>query len=231
MVVRWSFPVKYTNPLSVFPAGTSISLTLTKELENNHWVLLYNSDVPDSLIFNITPNYISKTDENGFTNFDNLLEGSYKITSLSGVDYIYHLDDIISFYDELLIGGKDTTVELFTFDPLYKIDSSKIERDSTIINGGNLTLKTNFSGNIIVQMLKENKVYIEEKFENTTNFNLKNIPTGEYTVRAYLDINRNNFWDSGSWEEKKQPEKIHYYNEKIVVRENWDLELEWIILY
>ena len=80
-----------------------------------------------------------------------------------------------------------------------------------------------------MQKLKENKVYIKEPFEHTTDFTLKNIPTGEYTLRAFSDENGNTFWDSGSWGEKRQAEEMHYYFEKITFRENWDLELEWII--
>ena len=215
--------------INFYRLAVKIENSLIKEAEKSHWVLLYNSDVPDSLIFKITPNYVSKTDKNGFANFNNLTKGSYKTTSLSGDDYIYHEDDIISFSDELIRAGTDTTIDLFTFDPLYKIDSSEIVKDTTITDGGNLTLKSDFSGNIVVQLLKGSKVYIQETFESTTDFTLKNIPTGEYTLRAFWDENRNTFWDSGSWKEKRQAEKMHYYFEKITVRENWDLELEWFI--
>ena len=215
--------------INFYRLAVKIENSLIKEAEKSYWVLLYNSDVPDSLIFKITPNYVSKTDKNGFANFNNLTEGKYKTTSLSGDDYIYHEDDIISFSDELIIAGADTTIDLFTFDPLYKIDSSEIVKDTTITEGGSLTLKSDFSGNIIVQLLKGSKVYIQETFERTTDFTLKNIPTGEYTLRAFSDENGNTFWDSGSWVEKRQAEKMHYYFEKITVRENWDLELEWFI--
>ena len=226
--LEYIIPPKDTT-LNFYYLNAKIENALTKEDENNHWVLLYNSDVPDSLIFKITPNYVSKTDKNGFANFNNLIKGSYKITSLSGNDYIYHEDDIISFSDELIISGTDTTIDLFTFDLLYKIDSVEIIKDTTITAGGSLTLKSDFSGNIIIQLLKGSRVYIQEKFESTTDFTLKNIPTGEYTVRAFWDKNGNSFWDSGSWIEKRQAEKMHYYSEKITVRENWDLELEWFI--
>ena len=215
--------------INFYYLSAKIENSLSKENEKSHWVLLYNSDVPDSLIFKITPNYVSKTDKNGFANFNNLTEGNYKITSLSGDDYIYHEDDIISFSDELIVAGTDTAIDLFTFDPLYKIDSSEIVKDTTITEGGSLTLKSDFNRNIIVQLLKGSKGYIQETFESTTNFILKNIPTGEYTLRAFSDENRNTFWDSGSWRAKRQAEKMHHYFEKITIRENWDLELEWFI--
>ena len=131
--------------INFYYLSAKIKNSLSKEDEKSHWVLLYNSDVPDSLIFKITPNYVSKTDKNGFADFDNLTEGSYKTTSLSGEDYIYHEDDIISFSDKLIVAGKDTSIDLFTFDPLYKIDSSKIVKDTIITDGGKITLKSDFS--------------------------------------------------------------------------------------
>jgi len=226
--LEYIIPPKDTT-LNFYYLNAKIENSLTKEDEKNHWVLLYNSDVPDSLIFKITPNYVSKTDKNGFANFNNLEKGSYKTTSVSGDDYIYHEDDIISFCDKVIITGKDTAVDLFAFDPLYKIDSSAIVKDTTITDGGKITLKSDFRGNIVVQLLKGSKVYIQEIFEQTTDFTLKNIPTGEYTLRAFSDENGNTFWDSGSWIEKRQSEKMHYYSEKITIRENWNLELEWFI--
>tara|TARA_Y100000385_G_scaffold30489_2_gene28772 strand:- start:22137 stop:23189 length:1053 start_codon:yes stop_codon:yes gene_type:complete len=226
--LEYIIPPKDTT-LNFYYLNAKIENALTKENENNHWVLLYNSDVPDSLIFKITPNYVSKTNKSGFANFNNLIKGSYKITSLSGDDYIYHEDDIISFSDQLIRAGTDTTIDLFTFDPIYKIDSIEIIKDTTITTGGSLTLKSDFSGNTIVQLLKGSKVYIQEKFESNTDFTLKNIPTGEYTLRAWGDKNGNTLWDSGSWIEKRQTEKMRYYSEKITVRENWNLELEWFI--
>ncbi|MDG1719547.1 MAG: hypothetical protein P8H17_07025, partial [Flavobacteriales bacterium] len=226
--LEYIIPPKDTT-LNFYYLNVKIENSLTKEDEKNHWVLLYNSDVPDSLIFKITPNYVSKTNKSGFANFNNLIKGSYKITSLSGDDYIYHEDDIISFSDQLIRAGTDTTIDLFTFDPIYKIDSIEIIKDTTITTGGSLTLKSDFSGNTIVQLLKGSKVYIQEKFESNTDFTLKNIPTGEYTLRAWGDKNGNTLWDSGSWIEKRQTEKMRYYSEKITVRENWNLELEWFI--
>ena len=226
--LEYIIPPKDTT-LNFYYLNAKIENSLTKEDEKNHWVLLYNSDVPDSLIFKITPNYVSKTDKNGFANFNNLEKGSYKTTSVSGDDYIYHEDDIISFCDKVIITGKDTAVDLFAFDPLYKIDSSAIVKDTTITDGGKITLKSDFRGNIVVQLLKGSKVYIQEIFEQTTDFTLKNIPTGEYTLRSFSDENGNTFWDSGSWIEKRQSEKMYYYSEKITIRENWNLELEWFI--
>ena len=206
-----------------------IQNSLSQEDEKNHWILLYNSDIPDSLIFKSTPNYVCKTNKDGYFIFNNIIDGSYKVVSLSGDDYIYHEEEILSFSDKTIVAGVDTSIELYTFNPLYKIDSTEIVKDTTITEGGSLTFKSDFNGDIIVQLLKGDKVIVQEYFESTTDFILKNIPTGEYTIRAFSDENKNGFWDSGSWKDRKQAEITSIYHEKITIRENWDLELDWLI--
>lgn len=203
--------------------------SFTGEKEKNSWVILYNYSVSDSQIFNVLPSYISKTNENGIAKFkDNIKLGKYQIGSLSGGDYIYHEEELISFSDNLINIEVDSSIVLYSFNPLQKIDSIEIIKDSTIIKGGRLTLKTDLSDVVIVQLLKGKTVILQEQFENTRNFNLKNIATGEYTLRAFLDENKNGYWDTGNFTEKKQAERMCYYPEKITIRENWDLELSWI---
>ena len=35
--------------------------------------------------------------------FNNIIDGNYKIVSISGEDYIYHEDEVISFSNEIII--------------------------------------------------------------------------------------------------------------------------------
>ena len=48
-----------------------------------------------------------------------------------------------------------------------------------------------------------------------------------YYLRMYIDENGDGQWTTGSWTEKRQPEKIYYYSEKITTKSNWDFEEEW----
>ena len=48
-----------------------------------------------------------------------------------------------------------------------------------------------------------------------------------YYMRLYLDTDGNGRWTTGSWEEKRQPEKVYYFPEKIQTKSNWDFEQEW----
>jgi hypothetical protein len=50
---------------------------------------------------------------------------------------------------------------------------------------------------------------------------------GPYHLMVILDENNSGKWDTGNYLEKRQPEKVLFYTEKIDVRSSWDLELEW----
>ena len=49
----------------------------------------------------------------------------------------------------------------------------------------------------------------------------------DYYVRAFIDANGNNRWDTGCYAEGRQPEMVYYYPHKITVRANWDIEQTW----
>lgn len=50
-----------------------------------------------------------------------------------------------------------------------------------------------------------------------------------YYARLYIDLNGNGKWDSGKIATKTQPEETYYYNKKIQLKKNWDVEQTWDI--
>ena len=50
---------------------------------------------------------------------------------------------------------------------------------------------------------------------------------GTYYLRLVLDSNNNGIWDTGNYEEKRQPEQVRYFNQPVVLRANWDVQQEW----
>gem|GEM_PF-6045675 len=59
-----------------------------------------------------------------------------------------------------------------------------------------------------------------------TNLQLEDLKPSSYSVKLIIDENNNGIWDSGSYKEKLQPEKIIFYSERIDLLANWDKELE-----
>ena len=50
---------------------------------------------------------------------------------------------------------------------------------------------------------------------------------GEYMIRILIDVNRNGKWDTGKYDEQLQPESLIYYMEKVSVRANWDIKIDF----
>lgn len=52
---------------------------------------------------------------------------------------------------------------------------------------------------------------------------------GKYGARLINDANGNGVWDTGSYEEKRQPEMVYYYPMVLELKANFDLTQEWDI--
>ena len=48
-----------------------------------------------------------------------------------------------------------------------------------------------------------------------------------YFLRLYIDSNGDGEWTTGSWTEKRQPERVYYFPHSIQTKSNWDFEEVW----
>ena len=79
------------------------------------WIMLFKSTIDDSLIFKTSPNYVSKTNIDGYYNFPNLKFGKeYKLVATTNLNFIYNQDDNIAFHYKNIIAGKDSFINMFT---------------------------------------------------------------------------------------------------------------------
>ena len=90
-----------------------------------------------------------------------------------------------------------------------------------------VTLKT-VTENFIIQLLDRKGEVLKEKTEAPNNIiEFSYLKPGEYGLKAIYDRNNNGKWDTGNYEEKRQPEKVKFFDKELEVRSNWDLEIEW----
>ena len=223
------------------------SLNLRGKLQNaytltsieNAWVMLFEENRSDSVIFKEKPNYIAKTNKNGDFYFPNLNNKNYKAVSLTGFDFIYNEEEEIAFSNTLVNAEKDSFISLLSFDPIIVIDS--LIKDSTLIKGdsievdslakdevkyGKLNIIIEENKQCLFQLFQNNKVINEFSFYEKP-FLITNIIPGKYRLKYINDIDGDEKWTTGSWRLKTQPEKTINYPSEIIIRSNWDLELEW----
>lgn len=89
---------------------------------------------------------------------------------------------------------------------------------------------TEITGQVIIQLLENNedeevitqKIISEDK---TVVFDF--LEPDKYKIKIIYDRNNNGKWDTGSYQDKYQPERVAYINEVIKIRSNWDSNLTW----
>lgn len=82
--------------------------------------------------------------------------------------------------------------------------------------------------NLILQLLDESgKVVRQNYLDKGRAVNYEYLVPAIYRLRLIIDENGNRKWDTGNYQGKRQPEKVMYHSQKITVRANWDIEMEW----
>ena len=211
----------------------------------NAWVMLFQENIDDSVIFKGTPNYISKTDNNGIFYFPNLKNKKYKIVALTDFDFIYNKGEKIAFSNRIIDSKIDSFISLFGFDQI--IENKDIYKDSILMQSdvtqsssldsilqddflfGKLEIISVQNRPLIFQLLQNEKVIIETPFFEKP-YLIDGIEAGKYQLKCILDNNEDSIWNTGNWDLKIQPEKVVNYPSEIIIRSNWDLQLDWIIL-
>ena len=96
---------------------------------------------------------------------------------------------------------------------------------------GSLTFKfSNVQGPMIVQLLKNNddeEVIRQKMFSEDGNVEFALLPPEKYKVKVIYDTNGNGKWDTGSYQDKYQPERVSYVNDVIKLRSNWSETHQW----
>tara|TARA_Y100001954_G_scaffold239250_1_gene312324 strand:- start:2439 stop:3527 length:1089 start_codon:yes stop_codon:yes gene_type:complete len=208
-------------------------------------ILLYDADIHDSLIYKIPPNFIAKTDKNGYFNFSNLDSNTYQVFAHQDFEYKYSNSKKTAFLNYTINAKKDSFVSLYAFEPLLQNNiisdsisnikkdiSDKIIKDSSQFleeNYGNLELIIDKINPCIIQLISNEKVIKELNF-STGPYIIKNIPPANYRIKYIYDINNDGKWNTGNLEERVLPEKVIYYPNEVNIRANWDLVLDWSIL-
>ena len=208
-------------------------------------ILLYDTEIHDSLIFKIPPNFIARTDKNGNFNFSNLDLKTYNIFAHQDFDYKYSNNKKIAFLNNSVNAKKDSFLLLYAFEPILQskliTDSSLITQKDTINksvedssqffekNYGNLELVFDENKACVIQLISNDKVIKEKSFLKEP-YIIKNIPPASYRIKYINDLNSDGMWTTGDRELRVQPERVFYYPNSVNVRENWNLVLDWFIL-
>ena len=213
---------------SLFITGKVLD-ALTLKPKSNVKVFLHESNINDSLSFETKPKYVTKTNENGGFTLNNINNKNYNIYCITGLDYKYHDQDLIGFYNSEITAQDTSECVLYLYDPLYSKDQKNDSVATKIIkNNIKIIVNCELEKSIIFEMYKD-KVLIKDSIFDTGPYIIENVEPGTYELKIIIDDNKNNTWDPGNHLIKKLPEKVYIYKELINLRENWSFELDCFI--
>tara|TARA_Y100001954_G_scaffold27787_1_gene25115 strand:- start:959 stop:2014 length:1056 start_codon:yes stop_codon:yes gene_type:complete len=198
----------------------------------NIWVVLHDTSVLDSQLLKKTPEFVAKTNLDGYFVFPNLQnEKKYKVYAFNKNKYFYD-ESNIAFYDKSIEIGVDTFIELFSFNSYdtayYKYDSTYNALSDSVLNpeNSNIIISSSFSMPCILQLFVDETIIYEDYFDKYPLI-LKNISPGSYQLKYIHDLDLNKKWTNGNLQKRRQAEKVFIYKDKVLIRENWDLEIDW----
>ena len=93
----------------------------------------------------------------------------------------------------------------------------------------NLFFNTDVADSAFVELLNasDDVVRISPVINSTAEFMY--LMPGTYYARLFKDRNGNGKYDTGKYDEKRQPDEVYYYPKKLVLKKNWDIEQPWNI--
>ncbi len=84
--------------------------------------------------------------------------------------------------------------------------------------------------NFVFELINEKNIVVKSWYSNKSESKIiQNLLPGKYSLRCYNDKNKNGKRDTGFYIKKEQPEKTYIYQNTILIRANWDIQVNWNI--
>ena len=136
----------------------------------------------------------------------------------------------LSFFSENFIElTKDNTPDLNFF---FNAEEVEVESDSLNVTEDIeqfANIVGNINGNYILPVVielgnKDNTFKTELSFDG--KFKIDNVISGTYQLLAYQDRNNNKILNTGNLQDDSNSEKFYVYPDSLILRANWELEIE-----
>lgn len=84
-----------------------------------------------------------------------------------------------------------------------------------------------FDPSMRIQVLNGREQVLQEQSAQSDGALFRYLRPDAYYLRMYKDVNGDGKWTTGSWDDKRQPEKVYVNPTKIQTKSNWDFEETW----
>lgn len=154
-----------------------------------------------------------------------IITPTIKEIGLTKLGLIYNFKENAE-YDIFMTPGSIEDVFGLKNDTLNVHLKTKKEADYGIIN---LTVTPNFTHNYIIQFFQKENVIQENYLKDSSNIKYKYLLPGDYKMKLIIDNNNNQKWNTGNYIKGLQPEKVIYYEKELIIKANWENDINWDI--
>ena len=196
---------------------------------NKPSILLWKGMIDKNELLSKKPDYIISSSDK--FSFGYLAYDKYTVLAVDLYNPKLSLEkNKISFFSESFIDlKKDNTPELNFF---FNAEEVEVESDSLNV-AEDIEQFANIVGNIngnyilpvVIELRNEDNSFKTELFFDG-KFKIDNVISGTYQLFAYQDRNNNNILDTGNLQDDSNSEKFYVYPDSLILRTNWELEIE-----
>ncbi len=91
-----------------------------------------------------------------------------------------------------------------------------------------IEMKPTYPMSYILQLMTDKEeIKREVYFSSDTTFTFNYLLPGDIILKIIYDANGNKKWDGGKFIHKIEPEWVVFYNKKLTIRANWEIQEEW----
>jgi hypothetical protein len=81
--------------------------------------------------------------------------------------------------------------------------------------------------NLVVQLLDSQEKVVKQQSPKGGVVLFQYVTPSKYYLRAFVDVNGNGRWDTGDYDEDRQPEDVYYYTDVTECKAKWDIKRTW----
>lgn len=192
-------------------------------------ILLWKGMIDKNELLSKKPDYIISSSDK--FSFGYLAYDKYTVLAVDLYNPKLSLEkNKLSFFSENFIElTKDNTPDLNFF---FNAEEVEVESDSLNVTEDIeqfANIVGNINGNYILPVVVElrnedNSFKTELSFDG--KFKIDNVISGTYQLLAYQDRNNNKILDTGNLQDDANSEKFYVYPDSLILRANWELEIE-----
>ena len=123
-------------------------------------------------------------------------------------------------------------IDSAAFRDIYGLVSKPVKRGIKVKSLDEFsTLVVNLSGiqdtGIVVQLVNSSDNVVKQVRAKGYTAEFYYVVPNTYYLRAFVDANGNNEWDTGDYDEDRPAEDVYYYNQEKECKAKWDLTVDW----